>query len=156
MRRGHMHKYFDANPLQGLADLLEDQSGFAAHDVIQSTAIKGLSFMSRGKTPDNPSELLLNLKFEQFLKEMSEHYDHVIIDSPPLLAVTDGIIISKYTGLNLLVARYGKTPINEIKLCVSRLQHSGQDVQGIVLNDVPQGALQSEGYSYTYKYRSTK
>ena len=155
MRRGHMHKYFDANPLQGLADLLEDQSSFTAHDVIQSTAIKGLSFMSRGKTPDNPSELLLNLKFEQFLKEMSEHYDHVIIDSPPLLAVTDGIIISKYTGLNLLVARYGKTPINEIKLCVSRLQHSGQDVQGIVLNDVPQGALQSEGYSYTYKYRST-
>ena len=110
--------------------------------------------MSRGKTPDNPSELLLNPRFGQFLQEMSEHYDHVIIDSPPILAVTDGIIISKHTGLNLLVARYGKTPINEIKLCVSRMQHSGQDVQGIVLNDVPQGALQNEGYSYTYKYRS--
>lgn len=153
MRRGHMHKYFDANPVNGLADYLAGDIT-AAQDMIQDTAIKGLSFISKGKTPANPSELLLNPAFENFLKEASEHYDHVIIDSPPLLAVTDGIIISKYTGLNLLVARYGKTPIKEIKLCMSRLQHSGQNVHGLVLNDVPQGALESEGYSYTYKYRS--
>ncbi|RYY79816.1 MAG: polysaccharide biosynthesis tyrosine autokinase [Moraxellaceae bacterium] len=153
MRRGHMHKYFDANPVNGLADYLAGDIT-AAQDMIQNTAIKGLSFISKGKTPANPSELLLNPAFENFLKEASEHYDHVIIDSPPLLAVTDGIIISKYTGLNLLVARYGKTPIKEIKLCMSRLQHSGQNVHGLVLNDVPQGALESEGYSYTYKYRS--
>ena len=153
MRRGHMHKYFDANPVNGLADYLSGDIT-AAQDIIQDTAIKGLSFISKGKTPANPSELLLNPAFENFLKEASEHYDHVIIDSPPLLAVTDGIIISKYTGLNLLVARYGKTPIKEIKLCMSRLQHSGQNVHGLVLNDVPQGALESEGYSYTYKYRS--
>ncbi len=154
MRRGHMHKYFDANPMQGLADLLDSKNALATSDVIQPTLIKGLSFISKGKTPSNPSELLLNSAFEDFLNEVSEHYDHIIIDSPPLLAVTDGIIISKYTGLNLLVARYGKTPMNEIKLCISRLQHSGQNVQGLVLNDVPQGALQNEGYSYTYKYRS--
>lgn len=153
MRRGHMHKYFDANPVNGLADYLAGDIT-AAQDIIQDTAIKGLSFISKGKTPANPSELLLNPAFENFLKEASEHYDHVIIDSPPLLAVTDGIIISKYTGLNLLVARYGKTPIKEIKLCMSRLQHSGQNVHGLVLNDVPQGALENEGYSYTYKYRS--
>ena len=156
MRRGHMHKYFDANPMHGLADLLNDSNNIRMADVTQSTVVKGLSFISKGATPSNPSELLLNPAFEAFLHEASEYYDHVIIDSPPILAVTDGIIISKYTGLNLLVARYGKTPVSEIKLCMSRLEHSGQSVQGIVLNDVPQGALQSEGYSYTYKYRSTK
>lgn len=154
MRRGHMHKYFNANPVDGLADYLSGSKDLGARDIIQDTPVKGLSFISKGQTPANPSELLLNPAFENFLKEISEHYDHVIIDSPPLLAVTDGIIISKYTGLNLLIARYGKTPIKEIKLCMSRLQHSGQNVHGLVLNDVPQGALQSEGYSYTYKYRS--
>lgn len=154
MRRGHMHKYFDASPVNGLADYLGGSKVLNARDIIQDTPVKGLSFVSKGQTPANPSELLLNPAFENFLKEISEHYDHVIIDSPPLLAVTDGIIISKYTGLNLLIARYGKTPIKEIKLCMSRLQHSGQNVHGLVLNDVPQGALQSEGYSYTYKYRS--
>ncbi|ONG40065.1 tyrosine protein kinase [Alkanindiges hydrocarboniclasticus] len=154
MRRGHMHKYFDASPVNGLADYLGGSKVLNARDIIQDTPVKGLSFVSKGQTPANPSELLLNPAFENFLKDISEHYDHVIIDSPPLLAVTDGIIISKFTGLNLLIARYGKTPIKEIKLCMSRLQHSGQNVHGLVLNDVPQGALQSEGYSYTYKYRS--
>jgi tyrosine-protein kinase Etk/Wzc len=154
MRRGHMHKYFDASPVNGLADYLGGSKVLNARDIIQDTPVKGLSFVSKGQTPANPSELLLNPAFENFLKDISEHYDHVIIDSPPLLAVTDGIIISKYTGLNLLVARYGKTPIKEIKLCMSRLQHSGQNVHGLVLNDVPQGSLKSEGYSYTYKYRS--
>lgn len=154
MRRGHMHKYFNADSGNGLADYLSGSKDLAARDIIQDTPVKGLSFVSKGSTPANPSELLLSPVFESFLKEISEHYDHVIIDSPPLLAVIDGIIISKYTGLNLLVARYGKKPIKEIKLCMSRLQHSGQKVHGLVLNDVPQGALQSEGYSYTYKYRS--
>lgn len=154
MRRGHMHKYFNADPGNGLADYLSGSKDLAVRDIIQDTPVKGLSFVSKGSTPANPSELLLNPAFESFLHEISEQYDHVIIDSPPLLAVTDGIIISKYTGLNLLVARYGKTPIKEITLCMSRLQHSGQNVHGLVLNDVPQGALQSEGYSYTYKYRS--
>jgi tyrosine-protein kinase Etk/Wzc len=154
MRRGHMHKYFNADPSNGLADFLSGHKDLSARDIIQDTPVKGLSFVSKGSTPANPSELLLNPAFESFLHEISEQYDHVIIDSPPLLAVTDGIIISKYTGLNLLVARYGKTPIKEIKLCMSRLQHSGQNVHGLVLNDVPQGSLESEGYSYTYKYRS--
>lgn len=156
MRRGHMHKYFDADPTRGLADYLGAMGNMNINDITQDTPIKGLSFVSKGTTPGNPSELLLSPAFEQFLKQVSEQYDHVIIDSPPILAVTDGIIISRHTGLNLLVARYGKTPIREITMATSRLQHSGQNVQGIVLNDVPQGVLQNEGYSYTYKYPSKK
>ena len=156
MRRGHMHKYFDADPTRGLADYLGAMGNMNINDITQDTPIKGLTFVSKGTTPGNPSELLLSPTFEQFLKQVSEQYDHVIMDSPPILAVTDGIIISRHCGLNLLVARYGKTPIREITMSTSRLQHSGQSVQGIVLNDVPQGVLQNEGYSYTYKYPSKK
>lgn len=149
MRRGYLHKYFNTDNQPGLADYL---NGFQELDsIIKPTEISGLSVITRGKNPTNPSELLSSAKFAALLEQLSPMFDHVIIDTPPVLAVTDGIIISQYTGVNLVIARYAKTQMKELELTVNRFEQVGVKVNGIILNDI-QRATGGYGYGYNYSY----
>lgn len=153
LRRGYMHKYFNYDTQPGLAEYLNGQQTLDA--TVRSTEVENLSIMTRGKNPSNPSELLGTAKFADMLKQLSEQYDHIIIDTPPILAVTDGIIISQYAGVNLVIARYAKTQMKELELTVNRFEQAGVKVNGFILNDIQREAG-GYGYNYAYAYTATK
>ncbi|WP_151732580.1 polysaccharide biosynthesis tyrosine autokinase [Acinetobacter ursingii] len=154
LRRGYLHKYFNLESQPGLTELLTDQASLT--QIMHSTEVPNLSFISRGKSPSNPSELLSSQKFQTLLQELSQHYDHIILDTPPVLAVTDGIIISQYTGVNLIVARHAKTQMKELELTLNRFEQAGTKVNGFILNDIQRSASGSYGYNYAYAYKAAK
>lgn len=155
LRRGYLHKYFNLDTQPGLTDLLNGQQSLDT--VIRPTEVPGLSVISRGKSPANPSELLSSNQFKNLLEQMSEKFDHVIIDTPPVLAVTDGIIISQYTGVNLVIARYAKTQMKELELTLNRFEQAGVKVNGFILNDIQRSSAgYGYGYNYAYAYKANK
>ncbi|MUS40916.1 tyrosine protein kinase [Acinetobacter baumannii] len=149
MRRGYMHKYFDVDVKPGLSELLSGQADL--QKVLHKTQVTNLDVITRGKSPTNPSEILSSNQFKELLEQLQSQYDHIIIDTPPVLAVTDGIIISQYTGVNLIVARYAKSQMKELELTVNRFEQAGVKVNGFILNDI-QRASAGYGYGYNYAY----
>ncbi|WP_179988872.1 MULTISPECIES: polysaccharide biosynthesis tyrosine autokinase [unclassified Acinetobacter] len=155
LRRGYMHKYFNYDPKPGLTEYLNGQQELGS--VVRNTEVENLSFISRGKSPANPSELLSTQKFADMLTHLSSQFDHILIDTPPVLAVTDGIIISQYAGVNLVVARYAKTQMKELELTVNRFEQAGVKVNGFILNDIQREAGgYGYGYNYAYAYKANK
>jgi tyrosine-protein kinase Etk/Wzc len=155
MRRGHLHQFFELNRGLGLSEYLQGKE-HSIDTLCHKTEIDGLDFINTGTIPPNPAELLLNERFNTLMDELSRSYDFVLIDSPPLLAATDGVIIGRKAGLSLMIARYGHTDIKELELATSRLIQAGVSVQGVVFNDIQQGSGTSYGYQYGYQYRSSK
>ncbi|WP_417211383.1 polysaccharide biosynthesis tyrosine autokinase [Acinetobacter venetianus] len=154
MRRGYMHKYFDVEVKPGLSEFLSNQAELS--QVIHQTEVNGLNVITRGKSPTNPSEMLGSQKFKALLDELSQQYDHIIIDTPPILAVTDGIIISQYAGVNLLIARYSKSQMKELELSLNRFEQAGIKVNGFILNDIQRTAGAGYSYNYAYAYKANK
>ncbi|MDM1272929.1 polysaccharide biosynthesis tyrosine autokinase [Acinetobacter indicus] len=155
LRRGYLHKYFNQQAQLGLADYLNGQTELS--QVIKATEVSGLDVIARGKSPANPSELLSTTQFATMLNQLSEQYDHILIDTPPILAVTDGIIISQHAGVNLVIARYAKTQMKELELTISRFEQAGVKVNGIILNDIQRSSAgYGYGYNYSYAYKANK
>ena len=155
MRRGYLHKYFNHDNQSGLAEYLNSQQ--TLESIVKSTDVPHLDVITRGKSPVNPSELLSSAKFSELLEQISPRYDHVIIDTPPVLAVTDGIIISQYAGVNLVIARYAKSQMKELELTVNRFEQVNVKVNGFILNDIQRGSgAYGYGYNYTYGYKASK
>ncbi|KMV07939.1 tyrosine-protein kinase ptk [Acinetobacter baumannii] len=154
MRRGYMHKYFDVDVKPGLSELLSGQADLT--QVLHKTQVANLDVITRGKSPTNPSEMLSSTQFKELLEQLQTQYDHIIIDTPPVLAVTDGIIISQYTGVNLIVARYIKSHMKELELTVNRFEQAGVKVNGFILNDIQRSSGGGYGYNYAYAYKAQK
>ena len=93
-----------------------------------------------GTIPPNPSELLLNPRFRDVLLEMTANYDAIIIDVPPVLAVTDAVIVGREAANNFLVLRFGQHTMREIREAIKRLEHGGIKVQGVIMNAVTERA----------------
>ena len=149
IRRGYLHKYFDHDVAPGLTEYLTNQSSIE-QCIIHSGTVPNLDFFPRGKNQGNASEMLSSDRFSELLAQLSQQYDHIIIDTPPVLAVTDGIIISQFVGVNLVVARYAKTQMKELELTINRFEQAGTKVNGIILNDVQSSAGGNYGYNYAY------
>lgn len=155
LRRGYLHKYFNHANQPGLAEYLNGQTELS--QVIKATEVSGLDVIVRGKSPANPSELLSTTQFSAMLNQLSEQYDHILIDTPPILAVTDGIIISQHAGVNLVIARYAKTQMKELELTINRFEQAGVKVNGIILNDIQRSSAgYGYGYNYSYAYKTNK
>ncbi|KRI54506.1 polysaccharide biosynthesis tyrosine autokinase [Acinetobacter pittii] len=155
MRRGYMHKYFDVDVKPGLSELLSGQADI--QKVLHKTQVANLDVITRGKSPTNPSEILSSNQFKELLEQLQSQYDHIIIDTPPVLAVTDGIIISQYTGVNLIVARYAKSQMKELELTLNRFEQAGVKVNGFILNDIQRASAgYGYGYNYAYAYKAQK
>lgn len=157
MRRGYLHKYFNQDTAPGLAELL--LGTHTLKQVIKADSYEGLYFISRGKNPSNPAELLGSQKFQVLLSELSAQFDHILIDTPPALAVTDGVIIAQAAGVNLLVVRHAKTQMKELELTINRFEQAKVKVNGVILNDVQRGSGgygYGYGYNYNYHYKTRK
>jgi len=156
MRKGYLQTQFGLKWDDGLSDYLSGRLNL--EQVTKSTKVEGLNVITRGQIPPNPSELLMHSNFSKLVEEVSNAYDIVIIDTPPILAVTDPAIVSAHTGTTLLVARFGQNHLREIELTRSRFEQNGIDVKGLVFNDVVKKASNAYGYYgyYNYEYKSDK
>lgn len=156
MRKGYLQTQFGLKWDDGLSDYLSGRLSLA--QVTKPTKVDGLSVITRGQIPPNPSELLMHSNFSKLVEEVSAAYDIVIIDTPPILAVTDPAIVSAHTGTTLLVARFGQNHLREIDLTRNRFEQNGIDVKGLVFNGVVKKASNAYGYYgyYNYEYKSDK
>ncbi|HEY2607630.1 MAG TPA: CpsD/CapB family tyrosine-protein kinase, partial [Paraburkholderia sp.] len=119
--------------------------------MIQHDVLPGLDVLPKGSLPTHPAELLMSKRFETMLDELKPYYDVVIVDTPPVLAVTDATLIGKYAGTTLLVVRHGRHPLNEIIETAKRMRNAGVAMRGVLLTDVPQeGAFLGSGYQGGY------
>nr|WP_172116995.1 polysaccharide biosynthesis tyrosine autokinase [Halomonas hibernica] len=152
MRKGHIHHAFGAQSEGGLSELL---SGKATLDeVVRQGNQQGLSYIARGSAPPNPSELLLNQRFSEFLEQASQRFDLVVIDTPPILAVTDAAVVGKQCGTTLMVVRFQLNPIKELQIAQRRLETAGVTTKGTILNAMEKKAATSYGYGYyNYSYK---
>ncbi|RAH38210.1 polysaccharide biosynthesis tyrosine autokinase [Halomonas sp. SL1] len=152
MRKGHVHHAFGGRSEGGLSELLSGKAVLA--DVTRSGHIDGLDYISRGSAPPNPSELLMQERFSQFLADIRERYDLIVIDTPPILAVTDAAVIGKQCGTTLMVTRFQMNPMKELEIARRRLETTGVPVKGAILNAMERKAATSYGYGYyNYSYR---
>ncbi|MFC5569096.1 polysaccharide biosynthesis tyrosine autokinase [Lysobacter yangpyeongensis] len=150
MRRGTLHRVLGVRAEDGLSELISGQ--IPLDDAIRRVAgTENLSFISRGRIPPNPSELLMHANFGSLLRQLESRYDLVIIDTPPVLAVTDAAVIGQHAGTSLLVVRYGENQSREIAMAKQRLEQNGVEVKGAIVNGVQKGSARSAGH-YVYSY----
>ncbi|OOE49382.1 polysaccharide biosynthesis tyrosine autokinase [Salinivibrio kushneri] len=148
MRKGFLHQQFSMKADNGLSDYLAGKRDTDA--VVQKNVLENLDVMTRGQVPPNPSELLMHPRFNELLDWASAHYDIVIIDTPPVLAVTDAAIVGAHAGTTLLVGRFSVNPIKEIEVTKQRFEQAGVNVKGFVLNGVVRKAASTYGGNYGY------
>ncbi|HDH0770172.1 TPA: tyrosine-protein kinase Wzc, partial [Klebsiella pneumoniae] len=148
MRKGHAHSLLNCELGLGLSDVLSGQA--SPQQAIKQTSIENLSFISRGKIPSNPSELLMHNRLTEFLEWAGKEYDIVLVDTPPILAVTDAVIVARNVGTTLLVARYGVNSLKEIEVSIRHFEQNGIEIQGIILNAVEN---KSGNVYHAYEYK---
>ncbi|AYO17941.1 polysaccharide biosynthesis tyrosine autokinase [Vibrio owensii] len=154
MRKGYLQQCFGLTADNGLSDFLSGKIG--QETVIKQTKVENLDVITRGQVPPNPSELLMHPRFVEFVEKASTEYDLVIIDTPPVLAVTDPSIVGAISGTTLMVARFDQTTSKELEVARSRFEQSGVEVKGVILNAVEKKASNSYGYGYGYYNYSYK
>lgn len=155
MRKGTLHKIMSTDNQKGLSDYLANEKSL--DEIINQTFIKDFDFISKGNTPPNPAELLMQEGFTKLVDWAKTQYDWVIIDTPPILAVTDAAIASSLSGITLLVGSQDKTRIKEIELSCKRLERSDTKISGFVFNMMQKkasGYYYNNYYYYDYKKES--
>lgn len=156
LRKGHINKEFGLRRENGISEYVAGT--VRMEDIIKPTSVPNLWVVTTGQIPPNPSELLMHQRFEQLLEQLGQQFDTLIVDAPPILAVSDAAIIGRMTGATLMVARAGRHPIAELEQSVRRLNHAGVQVKGFVFNDLnTERQRYRYGYKgYVYKYSYTK
>lgn len=154
MRKGTLHKALGAQQSPGLSDLLV--GNVTTEQAIRALdGLENLHYITRGDVPPNPSELLMHENFSTLLEKVGKNYDIVIIDTPPILAVTDAAIIAHHVGTCLLVARFGMNQPKELALAKRRFEQNNVKLKGAIFNAVERRATGYYSYGY-YEYKSSK
>ncbi|WP_151736556.1 CpsD/CapB family tyrosine-protein kinase ['Paenibacillus yunnanensis' Narsing Rao et al. 2020] len=146
LRKPTAHKTFSLSNRHGLSSLLSQQSSLK--EAIQVSDIANLSILTSGPIPPNPAEMMASNRMNALLQELRQLYDVVLVDTPPLLAVTDAQIIASKSDGVIMVVSYGKVKREIAAKAKSNLDRVGAKMLGVVLNNVKRKA--SEGYYYYY------
>lgn len=149
MRRGHLHREYDITRDNGLANYLQGQVEIE-QTIIENVA-ENLSVITTGDRPPNAAELLMHERFKALLDWANDNYDVVLVDTPPILAVTDPAIIGRYAGVSILVGRFADVTLKEIEVALERFENGGVSINAFVLNAVMRTRRSSYGYGY-YQY----
>ncbi|OED98596.1 polysaccharide biosynthesis tyrosine autokinase [Vibrio breoganii] len=153
MRKGHIGSGQKFPHSYGLSELLVNSKN--VEEVVHTSILENLDFIAKGKTPPNPSELLMHARFTELVEWASENYDIVLIDTPPVLAVTDAAIVGRHSGTTLMVSRFGMTSTKELEVASDRLEQAGVETKGVILNAVEKTASSYYTYGYyNYAYKS--
>ncbi|ELC0800808.1 TPA: polysaccharide biosynthesis tyrosine autokinase [Klebsiella pneumoniae] len=157
LRKGYVHEIFTTKSKVGLSEYLSEERDI--NEIIVTIENCGLDFIPRGQVPPNPAELLMHERFNNLIEQVKNKYDLVIIDTPPILAVTDATIVGRYAGTSLLVARFEENTVKEISVSIKRCEQAGITIKGCIINGVIRKASSyySYGYSnYGYSYSDKK
>jgi succinoglycan biosynthesis transport protein ExoP len=146
MRKPRIHKIFDLENDEGLSTYLAGGSDAKTHQI---DAVENLFIITAGPTPPNPSELLGPERLDEFLTAAAKHFDHIIFDSPPVLTVSDSLILSKTLDGTIIVARAGKATYDMIEKGLKVLGDIRAPILGFVLNAV---VLKRSTYYYYHNY----
>lgn len=147
LRKGRLHKAFGLNNKTGLSEYLSQQS--LESPTIHTNVIENLDVICRGKNVTHSSELLMGERFKQLLDKVKNQYDIVVIDTAPILAITDSAIIGKYVGTSLLIAFYGVNTVKDVDLSLKRFKQNDIEITGVILNGID---ARSDDYNYHYEY----
>jgi capsular exopolysaccharide synthesis family protein len=148
MRKPSTHKIFGLDNMRGLSTYLSRD--IKIDGLIRKLQIPNLSLLSSGAIPPNPAELISSDRMKNMLRELGEKYDHILIDSPPLINVTDPIILSSLVDGVMLVVHGGKSTRGVAQRARQDLVSVGAKIFGVVLNNVD---MRREGYNEYYYYR---
>lgn len=157
MRMGELHKMFNMDKNNGLAECLlqrsdATQTSSNLSSFIHPTTIDNIDFMPRGQHPRNHASLLANGSFNHLMAELNLHYDYIVIDSPPVLAASDAMILAQHADKVLMVTRYDDSIEGQLVYAVNQMNKANIKVDGIILNDVQQGIMSKYSYHYSYAY----
>lgn len=147
MRSPTVHKNFNLSNKVGLSSCIS--MGTALSDAVQKTSIEGLYALTGGVIPPNPSELLGSEQMKNVLQRAKEQYDYVLIDTPPVMPVTDALIVSRFVDGMILVIASAEVKVEMARDVKNQLQHAGANILGVVLNKV---RSEHHGYGYGYYY----
>ncbi|QZY55324.1 CpsD/CapB family tyrosine-protein kinase [Crassaminicella profunda] len=147
LRRPQVHKNFSLVNHRGLSNILAHQTSH--EDVIKQTNVIGLDILTSGPKPPNPSELLGSNAMKEFIKEMTQKYDRVLLDAPPVGLVTDAAVLSTVADGIILVIAAGEVAIEAAQRAKDLLQQINANIIGVLLNKV--SAQKSKYYQYYYQ-----
>lgn len=147
MRNPTVHKNFNLSNKVGLSSCIS--MGTALSDAVQKTSIEGLYALTGGVIPPNPSELLGSEQMKNVLQRAKERYDYVLIDTPPVMPVTDALIVSRFVDGMILVIASAEVKVEMARDVKNQLVNAGANILGVVLNKV---RSEHHGYGYGYYY----
>ena len=147
MRNPTVHKNFNLSNKIGLSSCIS--MGTAVADAVQATGIEGLDALTAGVIPPNPSELLGSEQMKNLLQRAKEQYDYVLIDTPPVMPVTDALIVSRFVDGMILVIASAEVKVEMAREVKNQLVNAGANILGVVLNKV---RSEHHGYGYGYYY----
>ncbi len=154
MRKGHLHQFFGLQRGYGLSEVIAGTRTLG--EVMHRAVAPNVDLITTGARPPNPAELLMSPITVQLLKTLSAQYDLVLIDTPPVLAVSDTQVLAAHAGTVFLVARAEVTSLGELQESSRRLGQTGVPVNGVVFNDLDTSRQRFGGYGYKYsRYRYT-
>jgi len=150
LRRPSIHKTLGMGPRSGLSNVLTG-SATLEQAITRSAILPNLSVLPAGTPPPNPAELLASTNMRDVLEELREQYDHIVVDTPPTLSVTDAVVLSPRADAIVLVIRSGQTTKQALRRSRDVLLQVNAKVSGVLLNAVD---LSSPDYYYYYEYKS--
>lgn len=158
LRNPQIHNYFNLKKnLPGVSNYLYDDS-ISFEDIIIHNPMKNLELdvVLSGVIPPNPSEILMNAKFEDLIANSKKNYDYVIIDTAPTILVTDTILISKYADITLYIARAGYTDTSLLPHIKDIQEQKKLINMGLVINGLDESGVNAYNYGYGYGYGESK
>jgi tyrosine-protein kinase Etk/Wzc len=153
LRRPRLHEPFKLRKGLGVTDYLFSQANF--EEIIQKTDIKGLDFISAGSKIPNPAEVVTSVGLKNLLNKLKESYDYVLIDSPPIIAISDAGVISQYCDITLLVASVNQTRLDLLEEAIKSLNMIKGNYSGVILNRFETTNGYGSYYKYYYYYYSS-
>jgi polysaccharide biosynthesis transport protein len=150
LRRPSIHKAMALGPRTGLSNVLTG-SATLQQAVVRSPLLPTLFVLPAGSVPPNPAELLASTNMQEILRELRDQYDHIVIDTPPTLSVTDAVVLSPCADTVVLVIRSGQTTKQALRRARDLLMRVNAHISGVLLNAAD---LHSPDYYYYYEYQS--
>ncbi|MBK8130053.1 MAG: polysaccharide biosynthesis tyrosine autokinase [bacterium] len=151
LRRPNLHNFFNADKMYGLSNVLIGSLAF--NDVIKRTEVENLDLITAGDIPPNPAEMVASERMRAFLDEARARYDVVLLDSPPVVAVTDAAILTTRADATIVVVSSGMTGRSELKRAMGLIQSVGSHVLGVVLNGLDIKKMYGSYYYYFHYYQ---
>jgi len=149
LRKGHLHKYFGVDRGVGFSDVVAGRKPL--NDTVFPNIAPGVDFITTGKLPPNPAELLGSTRTQALLRELTDRYDLVIVDTAPVLPVSDAQALAPRAGTVLMVARAEQSSLGDLIESRRRLAQAGAQVHGVVFNGLDL-SRRRYGYSGSYRY----